>query len=113
MKTKEPVLNENQKKQIINHIHHLERQQSYLLSLKNQLNSYHCVPKTKKLYEQMELLRHRLQELSEENEKLIFSVNTSEQASKDSIKSSNQQFKKVVELEHAILEYIGKAKIHG
>lgn len=113
MKTKEPALNESQKKEIINHIHHLERQQSYLLSLKNQLSSYHCVPKTKKLYEQMELLRFRLQELSEENERLIFSINTSDQASKDSIASSNQQFKKVIELEHAILEYIGKAKIHG
>jgi len=113
MKIKDPSITLPSKLEETVHMHHLERQQCYLLSLENQLRSYHCVPKTPKLYEQMEKLKLRLRELMEENENLIFSIHKKGIRSQQTVANCNIQFQKVAELEREILEYIGKAKIHG
>lgn len=94
-------------------IHYLERQQRYLSSLSHQLGSYHCVPKTAKLYEHMEKLKNSLRDLMQENEQLIAGIHTSGESSHDYLREYQSQFDKVVQLEHEILAYIGKAKIHG
>jgi hypothetical protein len=61
----------------------------------------------------MEQLKIRLRELMEENEYLIFSIHKDGIRSKDTVANCNVQFQKVAQLEHEILEYIGRAKIHG
>ncbi len=83
------------------------------MSLKDQLNSYHCVPKTKKLYEQMEVLKKRLHELEEENKNYINSDIPAGLTKRSNSMLSKVQFRKILALEQAILEYIGEAKIHG
>ena len=113
MKTRESLLENKSIKDTTSHINHLERQQSYLMSLNDQLNSYHCVPKTRKLYEQMEVLKKRLQELGEENKKFIYTDAPAGSTNPENSKLSKMQFQKTLALEQAILEYIGKAKIHG
>ncbi len=95
------------------HVHYLERQQRYLLSLSHQLGSYHCVPKTAKLYAQMEQLKAALEALMEENEQLISGIHTSGNSSNRYLAEYQSQFDKVIQLEHQILTYIGKAKVHG
>jgi len=61
----------------------------------------------------MEQLQIRLRELMEENENLIFSIHKEGFGSKQTVTNCNKQFQKVAKLEQQILEYIGKAKIHG
>ncbi|MGB5646147.1 hypothetical protein [Muriicola sp.] len=94
-------------------IQYLERQQRYLLSLSHQLKSYHCVPKTIKLYEQMERLKRSLHDLMLENDQLISGIHKSGNSSHEYVAEYQSQFDKVIQLEHEILTYIGKAKIHG
>lgn len=113
MKTRESLLEKRGLKDTNIHSNQLERQQQYLMSLNDQLNSYHCVPKTRKLYDEMELLKKRLQELGEENKKFIHSEAVSGAANPENLGQKMMQFKKTLDLEQAILEYIGKAKIHG
>ncbi len=113
MEIKESSLPVKSAKASIPHIHYLERQQRYLLSLSHQLRSYHCVPKTEKLYERMEELKWSLHYLMKENDKLISEIHTSGESSHEYLAEYQSQFDKVVQLEHEILAYIGKAKIHG
>ncbi|NNJ88646.1 MAG: hypothetical protein HKP53_04540 [Eudoraea sp.] len=105
-----PLKNE---KVAIPHIHYLERQQRYLMSLSHQLGSYHCVPKTEKLYKQMEHLKHTLRDLMQENDQIIFGIRKSRKSSHEYLAEYQRQFDKVIKLEQEILAYIGKAKIHG
>lgn len=95
------------------HIHYLERQQRYLMSLSHQLRSYHCVPKTVTLYEQMEQLNRSLRNLMKENDELISGIYQVGVRSREYLAEYQSQFNKVLQLEHRILEYIGMAKIHG
>ncbi|MBT8264146.1 MAG: hypothetical protein KJN75_02305 [Muriicola sp.] len=113
MKTRDSLLEKRGLKDANIHSNHLERQQQYLMSLNDQLNSYHCVPKTRKLYDEMELLKKRLRELGEENKELLQSDAVSSTATTGNLGQNMTQFKKTLDLEQAILEYIGKAKIHG
>ncbi len=113
MEIKESTSPVKNKKVSTAHIHYLERQQRYLLSLSYQLGSYHCVPKTAKLYEQMEELKNALRELMQENDQLIAGMHSSRENSHEFLAEYQSQFDKVIQLEHEILAYIGKAKIHG
>lgn len=113
MKTNESLLEKKGIKDTAIHNNHLERQQSYLLSLNDQLNSYHCVPKTRKLYDEMEVLKKRLHDLGEENKKFISSDLPGVSGNRGISTQSKVQFQKTLDLEQAILDYIGKAKIHG
>jgi hypothetical protein len=113
MEIKESSFPFKSKKASIPHIHYLERQQRYLSSLSHQLGSYHCVPKTQKLYEQMEQLKRALHDLMQENDQLISGIRNSGESSHEYLAEYQSQFDKVIQLEHKILTYIGKAKIHG
>ncbi len=113
MEIKESSLPVKSKKASTPHIHYLERQQRYLLSLSHQLGSYHCVPKTEKLHEQMEELKWALHNLMQENDQLISGIQKSGESSHEYLAEYQSQFDKVIQLEHEILAYIGKAKIHG
>ena len=113
MEIKESSSSVKNKKASTPHIHYLERQQRYLLSLSYQLGSYHCVPKTEKLYEQMEELKWSLHNLMQENDQLISGIHISGESSHEHLAEYQSQFDKVIQLEHEILAYIGKAKIHG
>jgi len=61
----------------------------------------------------MEELKHALTDLMEENDQLIFGIQKSGKSSNDYLAEYQSQFDKVIQLEHEILTYIGKAKIHG
>jgi hypothetical protein len=95
------------------HLHYLERQQGYLLSLAHQLTSYHCVPKTVKLYEQMDELKRSIKRLKLENEQMIKKMRSTREGEQEHFPECQAQFKKVMQLEREILDYIGRAKIHG
>jgi hypothetical protein len=92
---------------------HLERQQRYLATLSRQLNSYHCVPKTITLHEQLENLRRSMRAHAEENESLIRSGRNSGYESAQYLSKCEIQYQKMLRLEREILSYIGKARIHS
>jgi hypothetical protein len=94
-------------------IHFLERQQGYLISLSRQLSSYHCVPKTVQLHEQMDGLKRSLNSLMGENKDLILTVRKSGKSELHYFDECEAQFSKMIQLERDVLAYIGKAKIQG
>lgn len=61
----------------------------------------------------MEQLKNALANLIKENDQLIFGIHRSGKSSNDYLAEYQSQFDKVIQLEHEILAYIGKAKIHG
>ncbi len=61
----------------------------------------------------MEELKWSLHELMQENDKLISGIHTSNKSSHEYLVEYQSQFDKVIQLEHEILAYIGKAKIHS
>jgi hypothetical protein len=113
MEIKDSFTSEKTQQASTSPVHYLERQQRYLLSLSQQLRSYHCVPKTVKLYEQMEHLKRSLRDLMLENDQLISGIHKSGNSSHEYVAEYQSQYDKVIQLEHEILIYIGKAKIHG
>ncbi|MBT8280689.1 MAG: hypothetical protein KJO16_03855 [Muriicola sp.] len=94
-------------------LHYLERQQGYLISLSRQLNSYHCVPKTVQLHDQMDHLRRSIQNLKKENENLMATISKSGRSTLPNFDECETQLEKIKKLERDILAYIGKAKIQG
>ncbi|QBA64134.1 hypothetical protein [Muriicola soli] len=94
-------------------LHYLERQQGYLRSLSRKLRSYHCVPKTVQLHEQMDDLRRSIQSLIKENENLMTSIRQSGRSARPFFDECETQLEKIKKLERDVLAYIGKAKILG
>ncbi len=61
----------------------------------------------------MERLKRSLHDLMLENDQLISGIHKSGNSSHEYVAEYQSQFDKVIQLEHEILTYIGKAKIHG
>ncbi|MEZ2414326.1 hypothetical protein ACA086_05125 [Muriicola sp. E247] len=113
MNTLDPQNKARSKQTAAKPIHFPERQQTYLVNLSRQLNSYHCVPKTVQLHEQMDQLKRSLKKLMNENEDLILAIRKSGKSELHYFDECEAQFAKMMQLERDILAYIGKAKIQG
>ncbi|NNK21411.1 MAG: hypothetical protein HKP07_08885 [Flavobacteriaceae bacterium] len=113
MNTLDPQNKSKSKQPTTQPIHFLERQQTYLVNLSRQLNSYHCVPKTVQLHEQMDRLKRCLDSLISENEDLIIAIRKSGKSELHYFDECEAQFSKMMQLERDVLAYVGKAKIQG
>ncbi len=94
-------------------LHNLERQQRYLMTLSRQINSYHCVPKTVTLHEQLESLRKAMRVHAEENKALIRSIQNPAEDEEKYLSDCEIQYQKMLRLEREILAYIGRARVLG
>ncbi len=93
------------------HLYYLERQQADLMTLSRQLNSYHCVPKTSKQYEQMEGIRKTLKLLLGENDALMKKIGESGRGTQQYHEDCQVQFRKMLQIEREVLTYIGRARM--
>ncbi len=94
-------------------LHNLERQQRSLLTLSRQLNSYHCVPKTIALHEQLEGIRRDIRNHVRQNEKLIHTIGNPQRVAAKYLADCEAQYQKMLRLEREVLAYIGKVRIHS
>ena len=90
----------------------LERINSDLLSLKDNLKSYTCEPKTSGLFEQREAIKSELEGLRNSNQELIKTIQSPKRGFDDRLESITGRLKQFRELERNVLEYIGMAKMH-
>ena len=113
VKTRDTTSEEKSRRSPSTSLHNLERQQKYLLTLSRQLNSYHCVPKTIALHEQLENIRRGIRTHFRENEKLIHSIGNPQRVAARHLADCEAQYQKMLHLEREVLAYIGKARIHS
>lgn len=90
----------------------LERINSDLLSLKDNLKSYTCEPKTHGLFKQREVINNELDGLRESNEELIKNIRSPKHGFEDRLESITNRLSQFHELERIVLEYIGMARMH-
>lgn len=90
----------------------LERINSELLSLKDNLKSYTCEPKTSRLFEQREAINHELEGLRSSNKELIKNMQSAKRGFENRLESITGRLRQFHELERSVLEYIGRAKMH-
>ncbi|MEX0290640.1 MAG: hypothetical protein AB3N14_16160 [Flavobacteriaceae bacterium] len=90
----------------------LERINSEISSLKDNLKSYTCEPKTPGLFEQREAIRSKLDGLRTSNKELIKNIQSRKRDLDHRLESITGRLKQFQELERNVLEYIGMAKMH-
>lgn len=90
----------------------LERNKLALISLEEQLKSYVCEPKTQRLFERMENLKHNLKSLKNSNQEMINALKNHTLFSEDVKDRIRKQLDTYKSLELKVLEYIGMAKLH-
>ncbi|MCW5515306.1 hypothetical protein [Muriicola sp. Z0-33] len=90
----------------------LERINSELLSLKDNLKSYTCEPKTPRLFEQRETIYQELDDLRKNNQQLIEDIQSPADGKETRHESIAGRLKQFHDLERNVLEYIGMAKMH-
>jgi len=90
----------------------LERINSDLLSLRDNLKSYTCEPKTHGLFEKREAINNELEGLRSSNQELIKFIKSTKRGFEDRIESISARLIQFRELERTVLEYIGMAKMH-
>lgn len=90
----------------------LERINSELLSLKANLKSYTCEPKTPGLFEQREAINNELDGLRSSNQELIKNFQSPKRGFEDRLESITGRLEQFHELERTVLEYIGMARMH-
>lgn len=90
----------------------LERNNQCLLSLEEKLKSYVCEPKTRRLFERMENLKHNLKSLKNSNQEMINALKNHTLFFEDVKDRIRQQLDSYKSLELKVLEYIGMAKLH-
>ncbi|WP_297794791.1 hypothetical protein [uncultured Eudoraea sp.] len=90
----------------------LERNKLDLISLEEQLKSYVCEPKTRTLFERMEILKRKLANLKNSNQEMIIALKDHTLFFEDVKDRIRQQLDTYKSLELKVLEYIGMAKLH-
>lgn len=90
----------------------LERINSDISSLKDNLRSYTCEPKTPSLFEQREDIKTKLEGMRNSNQELINSMQAKKRDLDTRLDSITGRLKQFHELERSVLEYIGMAKMH-
>ncbi len=90
----------------------LERINSEILLLKDNLRSYTCEPKTSSLFEQREAIKHELEGMRSSNQELIKKMQSPKRGLENRLESITGRLRQFHELERSVLEYIGRAKMH-
>ena len=90
----------------------LERINSDISSLKDNLRSYTCEPKTSSLFEQREAIKGKLEGMRNSNRELIKNMQSRKRDLDNRLESITNRLKQFQELERNVLEYIGRAKMH-
>lgn len=93
-------------------IQRLVRNNRELIHLRETLRSYVCEPKTYKLWERFEVLKHKLEMLQRKNLETIQSLESGKKCMDEQWEKCRQLFQEYRELEMQVLEYIGMAKMH-
>ncbi len=93
-------------------IQRLVRNNRELIHLRETLRSYVCEPKTHKLWERFEVLKHKLEMLQSKNLETIQSLEGDKKCMVEQSERYRQLFQEYRELEINVLEYIGMAKMH-
>ena len=93
-------------------IQKLERSNKALQQLRKKLSSYICEPKTPKLYEQIEFLKLRLENLRNANTELMAALKNHGKGMEGHTERIKKQLKDFQDLQQSVLEYIGRARMH-
>ncbi len=88
----------------------LERHQENLLQLRLKLNSYTCEPKTYTLFERIEFLKTRLENLRTENAYMIASIKERRRNIEDYVERIKKQFVEFHMLQQGVEDYIRGAR---
>ncbi len=88
----------------------LERISRDLLQLRYKLSSYTCEPRTYNLYERIEDLRIRLENLRSANLEILTSLKEHRQTIEDNVERVKEQYREFRELEKGIADYMNLAK---
>jgi len=112
MKTREPKSKASRNTDSNAALLRLERYNKDLASLKNKLGSYVCEPKTLNLFERMESLKSRLDNMRRSNQEIINALNERTLFFEDVSERIKKQIEAYKALELSVLEYIGMAKMH-
>ena len=88
----------------------MERTINNLRTLRNNLNSYACEPRTPSLFKQKYHLSRDLEALTKNSAAVLYDLRTRETPMDDALAYLKQQQQKVLELEQKVLDYIGRAK---
>lgn len=76
------------------------------------LNSYTCEPKTYKLYERLQMLRNRIRLTLSNNQDYIDLLKQQDRLMELQVEAFKKRLQEFQDLEHAILDYIGRARLH-
>lgn len=88
----------------------LERNNQDLFQLRNKLNSYLCEPKTYTLFERVEALRIRLENLMRTNWEIRVSIRKHNHMVTNQVQQVKQQLSEFRELEQSVSEYMMGAR---
>ena len=88
----------------------LERIGRDLIQLRHKLSSYTCEPRTYNLYEQIEDLRIRLENLRSANLEIRISLREDRRTIEDYVEMVKEQNREFRELENGITDYMNLAK---
>lgn len=91
-------------------IQKLERTIRNLSSLQNNLNSYSCEPRTRKLFEIRSSLSRDLEQMTKKSASVLYDLRIAEKPMEDPMGYIREQQRKFQELERKVLDYIGRAK---
>jgi len=95
-----------------NELLRLQRTNNGLAQLSNKLNSYTCEPCTYGLYEQVRLLKERMEKLRNSNNEIISSVKQHKQTLEDVADVVKQQIRDFNELRKGVFDYTRMVKSH-
>lgn len=95
-----------------NELLRLQRTNKSLAQLSNKLNSYTCEPCTYSLYEQVQSLKERMENLRSSNNEIISSVKMHKQTFDDITDLVKQQIRDFNELRKGVFDYTRMVKSH-
>ena len=91
----------------------LERNNREILSLKENLRSYTCEPKTPSLFDRYERLKSQLDSMRKKNSDLIEGFFDRKLGVEEQLNKIREQLQAFKQLELQVLEYIGMARMHA
>lgn len=90
----------------------LQRTNNGLVQLSNKLNSYTCEPCTHSLYEQLQSLKVRMENLKKSNNEILYSVKQHRQTFDNITDVVKQQISDFNELRKGVFDYTRMVKSH-
>ncbi len=84
----------------------LERNQREVGQLKTTLSSYICEPKTYSLYERIEVLKNRLENLSRTNREIILALKGRKKSVEGYVERVSMQLMEFHELQKGVADYL-------